>query len=116
MVRPNAGVVSPGCQRAQVSAENHSRKSEDGSDERSRPAPAQIGEFRNGLGEEHLIGVPLKVAENGSAEDGGDDDDAEDGGDDDDAEDGRTHIVIRIRIRPVKQDLAIAVADGAKTF
>ena len=77
MIGADAGVVGPGGEGAEELAEEHAEEGEDGGDEGAGPAAAEIGEFRDGLGEEDLIGVALEVAQDGGAEDGGDDDDAE---------------------------------------
>ena len=49
-------------------------------DERAGPTSAEIGKLRNRLGEEDLIRVALEVAQDGRAEDRGDDDHAEKAG------------------------------------
>ena len=68
-------------------------------DEGAEPAAAQVGELGDRLGEDELIGVALKVAEDRGAEDRGDYDRAEEG--EDDVEDRR-------RERPVEIDLVVA--------
>ena len=47
-------------------------KNKHGGDQRTGPATTEISEFGNGLGEKHLIGVALKIAQDRGAEDGGD--------------------------------------------
>ena len=66
-----------GAKRAEELAEEQAGEGEDGGDERPGPAAAEIGELRDGLGEEDLDGVALEIAQDGGAKDGGDDDDAE---------------------------------------
>src|SRR5471032_11343 len=75
--------------------------------ERPGPASAEVGELRDGLGEEDLDGVALEIAQDGGAEDSGDDDDAEEG----DAD-----IVIYVGIGAVEQHLAVGIADGAEAL
>jgi hypothetical protein len=98
----DAGVVGPGSERPQRLAEDHAREGEDAGDERAGPASAQVGELADGLGEDHLVGVALEVAQHRRAEDGGDDDGPEQG--EEAVEDGR-------RIGPVQQLLAVAGVD-----
>ena len=76
MIGTDAGVVSPRCEGAEVGSEQQSGEGEDGGDEGPGPASAQVGELRDGLGEEDLVGVALEIAQDGGAEDGGDDDHA----------------------------------------
>ena len=77
MIRTDARVVRPGREGAEVRADQDARKGKDGGDEGAGPASAQVGEFRDGLGKEDLVGVALEIAKDAGAEDGGDDDDAE---------------------------------------
>ena len=107
MVWTDARMVGPRRERAEVSAEEHAGEGEDGSDEGAGPASAQVGEFRDGLSEENLISVALEVAENGCAEDGGDNDDAEQ---------SRAEIVVGVGVRSIEQDFAIAAADWSEVF
>ncbi len=77
MIGADAGMVRPGSERAGEGSEKHAGEGKGGGDEGTGPASAEVGEFGNGLGEDDLVGVALKVAEDGRAEDGGHDDDAE---------------------------------------
>ncbi len=103
MVGSDADVIGPGGEGAEELAEEKAGEGEDGSDERARPAPAEVGELGDGLGEEDLDGVALEVAQDGGAEDGGDDDDAEEA----DAD-----VVVDVGVGAVEEDLAVGVADG----
>jgi hypothetical protein len=107
MVRTDAGVVSPRRESAEEGAQHHARKRKDGGDEGASPASPEVSELGDGLGKNNLVGVALKVAENGGAENGGDDDDAEKRGAD---------VVERVGVCGIQQDLPVAVADGAETF
>ena len=107
MVGNDPGVVGPGREGAEKSAEHHARESEDGGDERTSPASAEVRELRNGLGEKNLVGVALEIAEDRSSEDRGNHDHAEESG---------KKIVESIGVRGIQHDLAIAAADRAKAF
>ena len=88
-------------------AEEQAGEGEDGGDEGAGPASAEVGELGDGLGKEDLVGVALEVAQDGGAEDGGDDDDAEE---------READVVVGVGVRPIEQDLAVAVADRAEAF
>ena len=96
-----------GAKRPEKFAEQQAGEGEDGGDERPGPAAAEVGELRDGLGEQDLDGVALEVAQDGSAEDGGDDDDAEEA----DAD-----IVKDVGVRAVQQHLAVGIADRAEAL
>ena len=63
MIRTDAGVVCPGCEGADKSAEHHAGEGEYGGNEGASPASAEVGELGDGLRKENLIGVTLEVAE-----------------------------------------------------
>src|SRR3984957_4944397 len=107
MIRLDARVIGPRGKCSKEGAEHHAGEGEEGSHVGAGPAPAEIAEFGDRLGEQNLVGVALEVAEDGSAEDGSDDDDAEQRGSD---------IVVGIRVGRIQKNLAIAVADGAEVF
>ena len=94
----DAGVIGPGGEGAEGGAEEEAGEGEDGRDEGSGPASAEVGEFGDGLGEEDLKGVALKVAKDGRAEDGGDDNGAEPDGAD---------VVVGVRVWAVEKDFAV---------
>ena len=77
MIRSDARVIGPRREGADQRAEEHSREGEDRGHEGSGPPAAEIGELGDRLGEQHLVGVALEVAQDRRAEDGGDDDHAE---------------------------------------
>ena len=74
----DAGVVGPGREAASDYAKEHAGEDEQRDDDGAGPASAEVGELGDGLGEDHLIGVALKVAQDRWSEDRGDDDHAED--------------------------------------
>src|SRR5580658_5329760 len=107
MIGADTGVVGPRGERAKKLAEEQSGEGKDGGDKRAGPAAAEVSELRDGLREEDLDGVALEIAQSGSAENGGDDDDAEE------ADAG---IVIDVGPRAVEQNLAVGTADGPEAF
>jgi hypothetical protein len=72
----DAGVIGPRGERAGGFTEDKPGEAEDGGDEGAGPTSAEVCEFGEGLGEEELVGVALKVAQDGGSEDGGYDDHA----------------------------------------
>ncbi len=107
MVGANSRLVCPGSERPQPGAEHQAGEGEDGGHKRAGPASAEVGEFRNGFGEQDLVGVALEIAQDGGAEDGRHDDNAKEGGRD---------VVESVREGRVQENLAIAVADRTKIF
>jgi hypothetical protein len=75
--------------------------------ERTGPASAQVGELGYWFGEQHLVGVALKIPENRGAENRGDDDDAEQTG---------KRVVQDVAEGPVQQYLAVGVGDRTESF
>jgi hypothetical protein len=50
VIGTDAGVVGPWCERAEKSSEHHAGEGEDGGDEGTGPASAEVGELGDGLG------------------------------------------------------------------
>jgi hypothetical protein len=95
-----------GAKVPQEGAEDHAGEGKERGDEGASPAPAEVGEFGNRLGKQDLVSVALKVAQDRSAEDGGNNDDAEQ---------RRTDVVEGVGVGRIQKNLAIAVADGARS-
>ena len=62
-MRADAGVVGPGRERAGDLAKGQAGEDEQRDDDGTGPASAQVGKLGDGLGEDQLIGVALKVAQ-----------------------------------------------------
>src|ERR1700683_481075 len=107
MIRTDAGMVCPRREGTQVGAQHHPREGEDGRNEGASPSTAQVGEFRNRLGKQDLIGVTLKVAQDRSPEDRSNDDDAKQ---------RRANIVVSVGEGSIEKNLAIAVANRAEAL
>src|SRR5580704_12280342 len=107
MIGADAGVIGPGCQGAEECSQQHPREGEDGSDERAGPASAKISEFRDGLSEEDLVCVALKISQDGRAENRGDDDGAKEGG---------VKIVEGVGPWAIEEDFAVGKTNWAEAF
>ena len=102
MIRPDAGMIGPGGEGADEGAGHQPEEHENGRDERAGPAPAQIGELGDRLGEQHLVRVALEIAQYRGAEYRSDDDEAEQAG---------NHIVQGVAEGPIQQHLAVGAAN-----
>ena len=107
IVWSDASMVGPGSEGSKESADECARESKDSGNKGAGPTPAQIGEFRNRLGEQNLVSVALEVAQNRGAEDGRDHDDAEE---------PDLDVIERIRVGRVEENFAVAVAERAEAF
>ena len=107
VIRANAGMIRPWGERPEPCTEHHACEYTDAGDKRARPAPAQVGKFRDRLGEQDLIGVTLEITQHGRAENRGNHDDPE-----------RRCIggIDGIRVGTVQQHLAVLEANDAKAL
>src|SRR5215469_1169069 len=100
-------MIRPGSKCAQIRSQQTTGKRKDRRYQRTGPSPSKVGKFRNRLGEEHLVGVALEIAQNGCSEDRSDDNDP------------KQRDVYEIEIRCVgliQQDFAVAGPDRSKTL
>ena len=100
-------MVRPRRKRAEELSEYQPAERKHTSHERPRPAPPQISELRNRLGEQNLQHVPLEVAQDRRPKDCRNDDDPKKAG---------TNIIQNVCIRPIQQHLAVGRPNRPKAL
>src|SRR5580698_5539279 len=65
----DAGVIGPGREAASYHAKNLTGEDEQRDNDRTGPASAEVGKLGDGLSEDHLVRVALKVAQDRWSED-----------------------------------------------